>query len=103
MRQRAGGSLLAAVGTALPDLGSTPDVKLLLDEAAEGVDGVAVTILEEAAGSDVPSLISVGRRGLGAVQRARVSSVSTKVIRAAQGSVLVYPHARAGLEGTNGG
>ena len=86
-----------------PILGSTPDVKLLLDEADEGVDGVAVTILEEAARSGVPSLISVGRRGLGAVQRARVGSVSTKVIRAAQGPVLVYPHACADSEEANGG
>ncbi|MDP9440109.1 MAG: universal stress protein [Actinomycetota bacterium] len=86
-----------------PLLGSTPEVKLLLDEAAEGVDGVAVTILEEAAGAGVPSLISVGRRGLGAVQRARVGSVSTKVVRAAQGPVLVYPHARADSEESNGG
>ncbi len=84
-----------------PLLGSTPDVKLLVDEAAEGVDGVALAILEEAKG--VPSLISVGSRGLGAVQRARVGSVSTKVVRAAGGPVLVYPHACAGSGGANGG
>jgi nucleotide-binding universal stress UspA family protein len=73
-----------------PLLGLAPEVRLVLDEAAEGADGVAPTILEEAAGG--PSLISVGRRGLGAVQRARVGSVSTKVVRAAEGPVLVYPH-----------
>jgi len=73
-----------------PLLGSVPEVKLMVDEAEAGVDGVAPTILEEAAGG--PSLISVGRRGLGAVQRARVGSVSTKVVRAAEGPVLVYPH-----------
>jgi nucleotide-binding universal stress UspA family protein len=82
-------------------LGSAPEVRLVLDEAAEGADGVAPTILEEAAGG--PSLISVGRRGLGAVQRARVGSVSTKVIRAAQGPVLVYPHACADSGEANGG
>jgi nucleotide-binding universal stress UspA family protein len=62
---------------AAPLLGSVPEVKLVVDEAEAGVDGVAPTILEEAAGG--PSLVSVGRRGLGAVQRARVGSVSTKV------------------------
>ena len=86
-----------------PLLGSVPEVKLVVDEAEAGVDGVAPTILEEAAGAGVPSLISVGRRGLGAVQRARVGSVSTKVIRAARGAVLVYPHASAGMEEANGG
>ncbi len=86
-----------------PVLGSIPDVKLLVDEAAEGVDGVALAILEEAAGAGVPSLISVGSRGLGAVQRVRVGSVSTKVVRAAEGPVLVYPHACADSEGANGG
>jgi nucleotide-binding universal stress UspA family protein len=73
-----------------PLLGRVPEVKLVVDEAEEGVDGVAQTLLEEAA--DAPSLISVGSRGLGAVQRARVGSVSTKVVRAAEGPVLVYPH-----------
>jgi nucleotide-binding universal stress UspA family protein len=75
-------------------------VKLVLDEADEGVDGVAKTLPEEAEGA--PTLISVGSRGLGAVQRARVGSVPTKVIRAARGPVLVYPHARAGSEEANG-
>ena len=84
-----------------PLLGSVPEVKLMVDEAEAGVDGVAPTILEEAAGGT--SLVSVGSRGLGAVQRARVGSVSTKVVRAAQGPVLVYPHARADSEEANGG
>lgn len=75
-----------------PLLGQRPGVKLLVDEAAAGVDGVALALLEEAKAADVPSLISVGSRGLGAVQRARVGSVSTKVVRAAEGPVLVYPH-----------
>jgi nucleotide-binding universal stress UspA family protein len=86
-----------------PLLGQRPEVKLVVDEANEGVDGVALTLLEEAKRSGVPSLISVGSRGLGAVQRARVGSVSTKVVRAAEGPILVYPHACAGQEGPNGG
>ena len=84
-----------------PLLVQRPDVKLVVDEADRGVDGVAVTLLKEAEGAR--ALISVGSRGLGAVQRARVGSVSTKVVRAARGPVLVYPHARAGTEETNGG
>ncbi len=84
-------------------LGRSPDVKLVVDEAAEGVDGVALILLEEARGAGVPSLISVGSRGLGAIRRARVGSVSTKVVRAAEGPVLIYPHAcGAGPDGANG-
>jgi nucleotide-binding universal stress UspA family protein len=81
----------------------SPDVKLVVDEAAEGVDGVALTLLEEARRAGVPSLISVGSRGLGAIRRARVGSVSTQVVRAAEGPVLVYPHAcGAGPDGKMG-
>jgi nucleotide-binding universal stress UspA family protein len=87
-----------------PILGRSPEVKLLVDEAAEGVHGVAHTVLEEAGGAGVPSLISVGSRGLGAIRRARVGSVSTKVVRAAEGPVLVYPNAcGVGPDGANGG
>ena len=87
-----------------PLLGRRPDVKLVVDEAAEGVDGVALTLLEEAKGAGVPSLISIGSRGLGAIQRARAGSVSTKVVRAAECPVLVYPRACAGpAGGANGG
>ncbi len=87
-----------------PLLKKRPDVKLVVDEAAEGVDGVALTLLEEAKGAGVPSLISVGSRGLGAIRRARVGSVSTKVVRAAEGLVLVYPNAcGTGPDGANGG
>jgi nucleotide-binding universal stress UspA family protein len=37
------------------------------------------------------TLIAVGSRGLGAVRRLRLGSVSTKVLHAAKGPVLVYP------------
>ena len=37
------------------------------------------------------TLIAVGSRGLGAVRRVRLGSVSTKVLHAAKGPVLVYP------------
>lgn len=51
----------------------------------------AVAILETAQEEDqVPTLIAVGSRGLGPISRVRLGSVSTKVVRAARGPVLVY-------------
>jgi nucleotide-binding universal stress UspA family protein len=85
-----------------PLLGQRPEVKLIVDEAAEGADGVAATLTEEVRNAGVPSLLSVGSRGLRAVQRARVGSVSTKVVRAARGPVLIYPNACAGPDVANG-
>lgn len=38
------------------------------------------------------SLVAVGHRGLGTLGRMRLGSVSTKVLRAARGPVLVHPH-----------
>jgi nucleotide-binding universal stress UspA family protein len=53
----------------------------------------AVAILEEAREDDEARvLIAVGSRGLGLARRLRLGSVSTKVLRAAEGPVLVYPH-----------
>ena len=54
----------------------------------------AVAILEAARAGDGPSLVAVGSRGLGAAGRARLGSISTKVVRAAPGAVLVYPPAQ---------
>jgi nucleotide-binding universal stress UspA family protein len=48
--------------------------------------------LAEEIGAD---LIVVGSRGLGPIKRLRLGSVSTKVIRATPGPVLVYPHPRS--------
>jgi nucleotide-binding universal stress UspA family protein len=52
-----------------------------------------------AAGDEESTLIAVGSRGLGAAGRARLGSISTKVLRAARGPVLFYPHgaARGGI------
>ena len=50
----------------------------------------AVAILEAARGEG-PTLAAIGSRGLGAVGRARLGSVSSKVVRAASGAVLVCP------------
>jgi nucleotide-binding universal stress UspA family protein len=56
-------------------------------------ENAAVAILEAARAGDGSSLVAVGSRGLGAAGRARLGSVSTKVVRAARGAVLVYPPA----------
>jgi nucleotide-binding universal stress UspA family protein len=72
-------------------LGSRPEVKMVADEGADGIDGIALTLIDEARETGEPTLISVGSRGLGRVQRARVGSVSTKVVRAAEGPVLIHP------------
>ena len=52
----------------------------------------AVALLQEAREEDgVRTLIAVGTRGLGPAKRLRLGSVSTKVLRAAEGPVLVCP------------
>jgi nucleotide-binding universal stress UspA family protein len=84
-------------------LGRRPDVKLVVGKSAEGVDGVALTLLGEARGSEAPSLISVGSRGLDAVRRSRTGSVSTKVLRTTECPVLVYPQACVKPNGTHVG
>lgn len=66
-------------------LGARPKVRLAVGEAAQDV--------LRAAGEDAPerTLVALGSRGLGVVGRARLGSVSTKVLRAARGPVLVHP------------
>lgn len=66
-------------------LGYEPRVIMTADEPV-------VAILEAAREGDGPTLVAVGSRGLGAVGRARLGSVSSKVVRAAPGAALVYPH-----------
>jgi nucleotide-binding universal stress UspA family protein len=65
-------------------LGRRPLVRVCEGEAA-------ATILEAAEEGGEPTLIAVGRRGLGLVDRLRLGSVSTKVLRAATGPVLISP------------
>ncbi len=57
-------------------------------------DDPAGAILEAAREKRKPSLIAVGSRGLGEVQRIRLGSVSTKVVRSATGPVLVCPYSQ---------
>jgi nucleotide-binding universal stress UspA family protein len=56
-------------------------------------EGEAASVILEATerGGEGPALVAVGRRGLGALDRLRLGSVSTKVLRAAPGPVLVCP------------
>lgn len=51
----------------------------------------AAVILEAAQEETPPPLIAVGSRGLGGITRTRLGSVSTKVVTAAPGPVLVVP------------
>jgi nucleotide-binding universal stress UspA family protein len=56
------------------------------------VPGESAKVLSEVAeGGGIPSLLVVGSRGLGAGRRMLLGSVSTKVLRAASGPVLVCP------------
>jgi nucleotide-binding universal stress UspA family protein len=65
-------------------LGSRPKTRLVVGDAAAS--------LLEAAEEDAPerTLLAVGSRGLGVIGRMRLGSVSTKVVHAAKGPVLVH-------------
>ena len=65
-------------------LGSRPETRIS--------GGYPANVLLEASQSVRPSLVAVGSRGLTGIMRTRLGSVSTKVVTAAQGPVLVYPH-----------
>ena len=66
-------------------LGSRPKTRLVAGDAA---------CLLEAAEEDAPerTVLAVGSRGLGAIGRMRLGSVSTKVVRAAKSPVLIHPY-----------
>jgi nucleotide-binding universal stress UspA family protein len=66
-------------------LGEPPETRVATGDPAEA--------LVRAAQDGEPSLVAVGSRGLRGIERVRLGSVSTKVIRAALGAVLVLPHA----------
>jgi nucleotide-binding universal stress UspA family protein len=72
------------------DLGIRPRV-----EIAVGDPAVALLRTAGKGGTAEKALVAVGSRGLGTVQRVRLGSVSTKVLHAAEGPVLVYPHPRS--------
>ena len=58
--------------------------------------GDAAACLLEAAEEVAPerTLLAVGSRGLGVIGRMRLGSVSTKVVHAAKGPILVHPPLR---------
>ena len=66
-------------------LGSRPEVMV-------SDDYPAVVILQAAQKETPPPLVAVGSRGLAGLTRTRLGSVSTKVVTAAPGPVLVVPH-----------
>jgi nucleotide-binding universal stress UspA family protein len=66
-------------------VGRRPRMEIAAGDAAEA-------LLDKAReGDETRALIAVGSRGLGLARRLRLGSVSTEVLRAAGGPVLVYP------------
>ncbi|HET6885976.1 MAG TPA: universal stress protein, partial [Rubrobacteraceae bacterium] len=70
------------------------ELEAILDERPQTrvVAGDPAEVLVDAAQEEGPTLVAVGSRGLGTLERVRLGSVSTKVIRAGLEAVLVYPH-----------
>jgi nucleotide-binding universal stress UspA family protein len=66
----------------------------------EIVLGDAAAAIVDAAEAADPALIVVGSRGLGALARLRLGSVSTKVLHAAVGPVLIVPQGYSGTTTT---
>jgi len=59
--------------------------------AVTAFDDAAALLLDTAAADPQPTLLVVGSRRLGVIGRLRLGSVSTKMIHAAPGPVLVVP------------
>ncbi|MGI8608323.1 MAG: universal stress protein [Candidatus Dormibacteria bacterium] len=70
--------------------GFRPATSILIGDAATG-------LVAEARKTPAPAMLAVGSRGRGSVQRLALGSVSTNVLRAAPGSVLIYPHPRTAV------
>ncbi|CAN5858176.1 universal stress protein [soil metagenome] len=67
------------------ETGNRPKIAIAVGDAAED-------LVETAGGKGGEStLIAVGSRGMGPIKRFRMGSVSTKILRASEGPVLVYP------------
>jgi len=65
-------------------------------EMAAGDPAACILRAAQEEGKAERTLIAVGSRGLGAIRRLRLGSVSTKVLRAARGPVLIHPCPRHG-------
>jgi nucleotide-binding universal stress UspA family protein len=74
-------------------LGSRPKVRIDVGDPAACILGAAQD------GGPHNTLIAAGSRGLGKMQRMRLGSVSTKLLRAAEGPLLIHPHPRETGEG----
>jgi nucleotide-binding universal stress UspA family protein len=83
--RRAEKALMERAGELEDRLGSRPKVRLVVGDAA-------ACLLEAAEDAPERTLLALGSRGHGPIRRLRLGSVSTKVVRAAPGPVLVYPH-----------
>jgi nucleotide-binding universal stress UspA family protein len=70
------------------------ELEAILEERPQTrvVAGDPAEVLVDAAQEEGPTVVAVGSRGLGTLERVRLGSVSTKVIRAGLEAVLVYPH-----------
>jgi nucleotide-binding universal stress UspA family protein len=84
MRERDESMLEDRAGDLENMLGSRPEIRIS--------GGYPANVLLEASQEVQPSLVAVGSRGLAGLIRTRLGSVSTKVVTAARGPVLVYPH-----------
>jgi nucleotide-binding universal stress UspA family protein len=89
MRKRDEDSLQDRANELVNVLGSRPGTKV-------SDDYPAAVLLEAAHDEAQPPLIVVGSRGLAGVRRTRLGSVSTKVVTASPGPVLVCPHVGEG-------
>ena len=91
-----GGELLRERAVRLEEmLGKRPGIKVSAGDAAE--------LILEAAGEDGgPALAAVGSRGLDALRRLALGSVSTNVLRAARVPVLIFPSAARDEHPRNG-
>ena len=84
MRERDKSMLEDRAGDLEKILGNRPEIRIS--------GGYPANVLLEASQEMQPSLVAVGSRGLAGLIRTRLGSVSTKVVTAARGPVLVYPH-----------
>jgi|SRR5215210_89981 len=84
MRERDESMLEDRAGVLEGVLGNRPQTRIS--------GGYPANVLLEAAHEVQPSLVAMGSRGLTGFRRTRLGSVSTKVVTAARGPALVYPH-----------
>jgi nucleotide-binding universal stress UspA family protein len=71
-------------------LGSRPKIHVAVGDPT----GCILQTAQQGAGGAHSALVAVGSRGLGLVGRMTLGSVSTKVLKAHEGPVLIYPHPR---------